>query len=326
MQVLVSCSDSLLPDVPFNATVKSLVNDVLQEAATEWSVDTDFLELFFEGTRLQAASRLMSHGVVAESVLVVSMISVFSKEWFIDKDKRSKITRNIQSHTNLCLDTNTFTENDQLVFDDLHILKTVVSISFTNSNSTTAIGLNFLRNWESLSSVDMSLLDSITSVGNYFLCNCSSLKTLNFPCLSNIKFVGTSFLCDVSSITALDLSALCNITTIHNNFLSGCDSLTSLNLSFDNVSSIDHDFLSRCKSLTSLDLSSFSSVRTIGNNFLCECKSLLSLDLTNLTGIDLVGSSFMDGCTSLVEDNSPGYVLIKSQSQLEELKVMLSEF
>ena len=67
MQVFVTYPNLELPVVSFTASAKSLVSDVLEEAAAEWDVDPEGVELSFAGDILCESERLTDHGVIADS-------------------------------------------------------------------------------------------------------------------------------------------------------------------------------------------------------------------------------------------------------------------
>ena len=161
MQVFVTCPDWGLPAVTVTAGADSVVIDVLTEAAEEWDVDPEEVELSFAGDTLCETDRLADHGVVADSEFEMAkkQFRIFGKSWFVDDAKREKLLLWMRDHITeyLCLDTRTFTEDGCLTVDSRLLPSNAKQIAFRNSNSN---------------STDMS---SVTTIGNKFLYGCSQI-------------------------------------------------------------------------------------------------------------------------------------------------------
>eukprot|EP01064_Diplonema_japonicum_P021718 TRINITY_DN3128_c0_g1_i3.p1 TRINITY_DN3128_c0_g1~~TRINITY_DN3128_c0_g1_i3.p1 ORF type:complete len:377 (+),score=81.71 TRINITY_DN3128_c0_g1_i3:32-1162(+) len=192
-------------------------------------------------------------------------------------------------------------------------------------NDVQAIGDGFLKNCESLVTLDVSSLLGVLTVGKYFLYGCTSLKATDLTPCKNMKMVDFGFLSCCSSLETIDLSPLRNVKSVDSCFLSSCTSLRSVNLAplrwveyvgegflskceslkvidtspLRNLKSLSHHFLSNNTSLTSANLSQLSQVSSVGDYFLSDCSSLASLDLRSFQNIKLIGAAFLAGCSSL---------------------------
>eukprot|EP01060_Flectonema_neradi_P003219 TRINITY_DN12065_c0_g1_i1.p1 TRINITY_DN12065_c0_g1~~TRINITY_DN12065_c0_g1_i1.p1 ORF type:complete len:346 (+),score=43.32 TRINITY_DN12065_c0_g1_i1:41-1078(+) len=291
MQLTLTFPDADFPDVVFEATVESLVKDVVQAAADEWGIDAKFLEISFAGSAIPLDSRLMSHEVEAGSELTVSMVPVYGLDWFTDSNKREKLMQRLSNigEQELSLDAPTFTKDGCFQFT-MAWIQTRLSISFVNVHpSITSVEFSmpgFFENNFPVTKVDLSGFSNITLIGNNFLSRCSVISVLDVSCLSNVTSIGNHFLSGCSSLSSLDLTAFINVTSIGNSFLSGCSSLSSL------------------------DLKSFGNLTSIGKGFLFGCSGLSTLNLECLSRVTLIGRGigFIKGCSSLtveVEDLNP---------------------
>ena len=74
MHIWISFPDTDFTDISFTVTPDTRVREVVEVAATEWKVDADVADLLisYSGRLLPLTSLLMSHGIEAESQLVVS--------------------------------------------------------------------------------------------------------------------------------------------------------------------------------------------------------------------------------------------------------------
>jgi len=167
-------------------------------------------------------------------------------------------------------------------------------------NSVTSIGIGFLQNCTSLTSVDLSVFVNVATIGVNFLLGCTSLTSVDLSVFVNITSIGDRFLQDCTSLTSVDLSVFVNVATIGGYFLQNCTSLTSVDLSvFVKVTSIGVRFLYNCSSLITVDLSVFVNVATIGIGFLYNCTSLTTVDLSGLVNVTSIGANFLRGCNGL---------------------------
>ena len=161
MQVFVTCPDWGLPAVTVTAGADSVVNDVLTEAAEEWDVDPEEVELSFAGDTLCETDRLADHGVVADSEFEMwtKQFRIFGKCWFVDDAKREKLLLWMRDHITeyLCLDTATFTEDGCLTVDGNLLPSDAEQIAFRNSNSNS------------------TAMSSVTTIGDEFLSSCSQI-------------------------------------------------------------------------------------------------------------------------------------------------------
>ena len=323
MQVVITCPDSGFIDVVFTATAESLVKDALNTAGEEWNVDTDFLEMSFGGTRLPMASLILSHGVESDSVLEVSEVILFGKEWFDDSDERkNNLLKEKYQNKTLHFDTPTFTIDGCLGLDQF-LMKKASSISFSNPDcsvtsvgdsylfplpfkaveipglcNVTSIGSSFLSR-SPITAIDLSILRNVTSIGKGFVSSCLGITKLDLSGLVSVTSIETGFLTRCTSITTLDLSTLTNTTVVGSYFLSHNLSMISLNISgLINVTDVGDHFVSSCPLLKDLDLSGLSNVTSIGKYFLSNNSSIAGLVLSQLRNVNSVGDFFLKGCSS----------------------------
>ena len=70
MNISLVCPDLDLPTVSVIAGIDTLVLNALNVAAKEWDVNATEFDVTFEGEQLPIATRLTSHGIVGDSILV----------------------------------------------------------------------------------------------------------------------------------------------------------------------------------------------------------------------------------------------------------------
>jgi hypothetical protein len=189
-----------------------------------------------------------------------------------------------------------------------------------NVPSLTKIQHGFLKDCNTLSSLDLSSASELAQIGNEFLSNCigiTDLSNLNLPngitqlgsyafsnsglqrvicteLLPSVTTIGDAFFYK-SLLCHFSADGLQNCTVIGDAFLAHCHSLTSADLSgLTSITAIPDDFLKDCVSLTSLNLSGMTKVTRIGNGFLVGCSSLKSVDLSALTSLKVTGTKNED--------------------------------
>ena len=351
MNILVSFPGLDFPQVQFSVDEKITVKDAIEEAGSQWNVETAALELSYNGEILLKDSVLASHGIGVDSVIEASFLNVFDRDWIVDVDLNKKLQRHyeINHSTSIQLNTKTFGDGDNngcLYFDGSWFLPaTVHQISFVNSHpSVTAVSNNFFFE-NSITTLNLSGLTSVTVVYDYFMYGCHGVISVDLSGLRNTTQIGSSFMEGCCSVVELDLSGLCNASEIGSNFLSGCTSIKELKLcSLEKVTSIDSNFLCDCNQITKLNLDGLRNLSQIPDGFLRECSSLLSLDFkkfdkvvhisdsflynnSSMTSLDLSGfqnvvsisTNFLVGCTSLSAiDTSSFYKLLSINNNVVE--------
>eukprot|EP01060_Flectonema_neradi_P010017 TRINITY_DN1715_c0_g2_i2.p1 TRINITY_DN1715_c0_g2~~TRINITY_DN1715_c0_g2_i2.p1 ORF type:complete len:1161 (+),score=211.39 TRINITY_DN1715_c0_g2_i2:47-3529(+) len=188
--------------------------------------------------------------------------------------------------------------------DFLRDCDSLVTLDITQLTDVARVGRRFLKGCSALKKVDLSPLSKVTRIHREFLEGCSGLETVDLSPLKNVTEVVNEFLCDCSSLQKVDLTPLKNATQIGERFLDGCSAITHLDLSpLSNVTDIGKQFLGGCKLLATLDLSPLSNTTKIGSKFLDDCRALKKVDLTPLCKITDVGDGFLSGCSALTELN-----------------------
>ena len=293
MEVFLTCTDLGLPTVVFTASVKSLVEEALREATSEWDVNDQEFELWFGEQHLPLSSLLLSHGVRRDDELVVlkKQFRIFDKSYFINNIKREDMIKNILLDGVSHLDASTFaidgclsldlpSEVEKVIFHDHYLSIKTISEMFLNHSS--------------VASIDLSRLSSIKFIDGEFANNCESLSELCTSGFQNVVSIGSEFLYACSSLLVFDMSNLCSLTSIGSGFLDVCVSLKSLDLSYcHSLTTISDGFLYECVSLSELNLSGLTKVTHIGSFFCNCCAALLEIDLSSFSELSEIGESFL---------------------------------
>ena len=271
MQTTISFPDAGLPDVTISIVSTSLVIDAIEAAADEWQLDSDYIDIYYEGEVLTRNTTLVSVGLDANSQLIASLVEVFSKSWLTSKREKLLHLYNKRGDNSISLDALSLSEGGKLLMsEDLWLPPNIACLTLRNF-SPVIKSIVCLINEPFLTSLDLSDLCSVTFIDDLF-CNCLSLTSLNLNGLRNVTTIGCYFLFGCEQLIELDLSAFRGLEAIGQAFLLGCDSLTVCDLSpLSNVTSIGNDFLYGCRSIENINLKYLSSVTDVGSSFVCFC-------------------------------------------------------
>eukprot|EP01060_Flectonema_neradi_P036856 TRINITY_DN7232_c1_g1_i1.p1 TRINITY_DN7232_c1_g1~~TRINITY_DN7232_c1_g1_i1.p1 ORF type:complete len:331 (+),score=52.01 TRINITY_DN7232_c1_g1_i1:41-1033(+) len=330
MQISVSFPESGFFDVSFTATESTLVKDVIEVVGNEWGTVPAFLELLLSGSVLSPSSRLLSHGVEADSQLTVSVIRLFRKELLTDPDMREKVGKLLAKEGIIRLDTPSFADEvGCLGFENEWIPEGILSVCFDNPDpSVTTVAPYFMLE-SNITNIDLTGLRHLTSIDISFLSQCSSLKTIDLSPFEGVTFIGNRFLNECSSLeTISNISGLRNVTGISHYFLGNCSSLLSVDLSvFTNLQNLGTSFLYCCIALKEIDFCALGNLSFSNHYFMFGCSALKTIH--NISGLNnnmYIGEGFMWGCDSLlpIDASVPGYECL-SEELKEEFKALSSQ-
>ena len=307
MQLSVLCAGSEFFDIVISATEESLVSDIIKMVAEEWGVNDEVhIELSYNSEMLPATTRLVSHGVVAESQLTACMVRIFGKSWFREADTREKLLLYEQSGDKvLRLDTPTFAIENRIEFDAELLPVDILNVSFVihkSPSSITEVSKDFFAK-SSVTSINLSSFSTVTSIGDGFLCECESVTEINISGLRNVINIGDDFIRRCTVLEQIDLSSLIEVKHLGNGFLCECELLRSISNDggLKKVETIGSDYLRACKSLESVDISCFEIVTEIGHHCMYQCEDLKFLTKENgFKELKKVGSHLLMGCQPLV--------------------------
>ena len=287
------------------------IGELILEMSKRWEIESCFDITWSGSEALDKTEIIVNLGIESGDELMAvqreQKVTSYGIAQFESERQRVAIAKFFTDNPNAvcCIDAKSASSNNKIqTTDDWADLlpESIKKISFTNCDTITIIGNQFLSNCCFLESVDLSQFSNVTSIENDFLSGCSSLCHVDLSQLGGTKYIGKSFLSDCSNLADVNLSFLSNITMVGNNFLAGCKSLVSIDLSpLRNISFIGSYFLSNCRSLSVVDLHPISSVNHVGNNFLSNCFSLSSMDVSPLANSNCIGERFLFGCSGMSE-------------------------
>jgi len=142
------------------------------------------------------------------------------------------------------------------------------------SASITAIGDEFLQDYDSLTSV-WFIFPNLKTIGNYWMRDCVELRSIDFTGLPYLHRVG-------------------------NDWMKNCDKLQSIGFTgLHSLKRVGHRWMNFCDHLLTVDFEGLSSLRYVGIGWISHCKELRTINMTGLLSILSVGNYWMGGCTKL---------------------------
>ena len=302
MQVFISLSDSMCLDVAVTITSCTLVEDLLQIVSSEWDLDSDFLELFYEGNLLPSETLLLSHGLESDSHLIASQVSVFKKKLLTNSSKRNKISQLKLRDRHLRLDTPAFVDDGCVEFKSEWLPSGIEQLSFSNDCFIVTQVADYFLSESCITKLSLSQLSHVMNIGKSFMSECKSLQEVDLTGLRNIINVEDDFLSGCASMEFLDLSGFQQVIALNSKFLNCCESLKKI-VGFpalENVKHIGAYFLYGCSSLGHVDVSIFKKLLTVGSNFLAFCSSLKTVDLPDFSRVTIIESLLLYKCSELI--------------------------
>eukprot|EP01060_Flectonema_neradi_P016709 TRINITY_DN2332_c0_g1_i8.p1 TRINITY_DN2332_c0_g1~~TRINITY_DN2332_c0_g1_i8.p1 ORF type:complete len:386 (+),score=33.06 TRINITY_DN2332_c0_g1_i8:537-1694(+) len=300
-------SVTILPD--------TYVRDVVQRVSDEHNIDSEVIDIVFEGEPLCIDSLFMSCGTHGGLEL-----DVVKKKWLrfcvddlSDAARMRKVAAIFKSDPEMWFAIDVCSANG--TFEVGSLPESVMRVFFSNGSTASALGDCFLDDSPHLTTVDISSFSNLEKIGDCFLANCTNLEQVDLPTLSGISvapfmFMGQSGVTSVdlsglsnvtviqdsfmqaTSITSLDLSALFNLTSIQDSFLRNCLSLKTVNFCLPNLVTIGASFMEACTQLQELDLSTSYRLVSIGDNFL-RGSSVTKVVFPNPSELNHIGGSFL---------------------------------
>ena len=338
MQVVLTCSEGIFPDVPFTVIANTLVKDAINTAVEEWGVRISIsdLKLMYGGVKMNSLSTLVSHGIGGGAHLEVckELLGYSLQEMTDGGGKVEELLQSCDDDGFLPVDVRTLSKTSKYVSSRLS------SLSFIKGEEIIDVPSDVTSYFNQTHRLKFPSLSKVKTIGNNFISHFTSLTEIDFSGLSSVGSIGNNFLSDSHSLKVIDLSPFIYLEHLGESSLSCLSSLSSLNLNLPRLKSLPDLFL-ECSGfgfrsrfdLETVDLSYLTSlthigggvlsrrggvkvvefgnamcgVTEIGSYFLSESLSLESLDFSSFTNLDSISHHFLMSCTYLKSVDFSGF-------------------